>query len=101
MDRWRELDDLALAVCQELVPRLGPVNRNVVIDSDGETIELLAECHGDAWRHLGFFTADEASAVLASLREIPIADGDATEESALLALGLTRAAMDDPWRLRT
>lgn len=98
--RRKELDVLAMAICDALATRLGPANRNIEIDSEGERIELLIECHGDAWCHLGYFSPDEARVVLATIRGLPCSDSVATEDAALRALGLTRAQYDDPARLR-
>ena len=91
------LDTLALAICDELLPRFGPCGRNVQIDKEGATIEILAECHADSWLHLGYFAPDEATAILRTLKALP---RRGCEDACLKALGLTREALNDPVRRR-
>lgn len=94
---YDKLDALALKIEDELLPRFGPCGRNVQIDKEGATIEILAECHGDSWLHLGYFAKDEAQAILRSLKALPRRE---CEAECLKLLGLTRESLNDPMRRR-
>jgi hypothetical protein len=94
----KRLDALARDICAALADRFGPCSHDVDVDEEGATIELLAECHGDAWLHLVYLNEDEARAVLASLQELPTAE---CEDACMSVLGLTREMLADPVRRRS